>query len=198
MDNKFNIVVVDDTMGDKDPFVVELKLEFQNDANVTYFRAVDEAMSFVDAHMSERIILIMDCRFGSVWQGIDAVKTLREKTSLIYVIMISANNVTQLSNSDIISLINTDNIFFIKNTDIEGAKEKINLICRLWDSRFDCVLERWLIRHKEDNDKVVYSHNDRAFTWGELLNEVRLQTEEGKNFERIMNQYCIAKFKLEA
>ena len=30
MDKKFNIVVVDDTMGEKDPFVVELKLEFQN------------------------------------------------------------------------------------------------------------------------------------------------------------------------
>ena len=115
MDKKFNIVVVDDTMGEKDPFVVELKLEFQNNAIVSYFRGVDDAMSFVDAHMSERIILIMDCRFGSVWQGIDAVKKLREKTSLISVIMISANNVTQLSNSDIITLINTDNIYRTRN-----------------------------------------------------------------------------------
>ena len=113
--NKFHIIVVDDTMGEKDPFVVELKLEFQQEANVEYFNDVDSAMSFVDAHMSERMILIMDCRFGSVWQGIDAVMKLREKTALIYVIMISANNVSQLSNADITSLINTDNIFFIKN-----------------------------------------------------------------------------------
>ena len=102
--NKFHIIVVDDTMGEKDPFVVELKLEFQQEANVEYFNDVDSAMSFVDAHMSERMILIMDCRFGSVWQGIDAVLRLREQTSLVYVIMMSANNVNQLSSTDIVSL----------------------------------------------------------------------------------------------
>ena len=113
-------------MGEKDPFIVELKLDYQKTANVSYFTKVDDAMTFVDEHMSERMIIIMDCRFGSVWQGVDAVMKLREKTSLVYVIMISANNVNQLSSNDIMSLINTENIFFIKNTDIAGAKEKID------------------------------------------------------------------------
>ena len=195
--NKFHIIVVDDTMGEKDPFVVELKLEFQQEANVEYFNDVDSAMSFVDAHMSERMILIMDCRFGSVWQGIDAVMKLREKTALIYVIMISANNVSQMSNADITSLINTDNIFFIKNTDIDGAKERVNQIMGLWDSRFDCVLEQWLLRHQEENDKVVYQKGKNSYTWSQLLNEVRLQTPVGRDFERVMNQYCISRFKQE-
>ena len=195
--NKFHIIVVDDTMGEKDPFVVELKLEFQQEANVEYFNDVDSAMSFVDAHMSERMILIMDCRFGSVWQGIDAVMKLREKTALIYVIMISANNVCQLSNADITSLINTDNIFFIKNTDINGAKERVNQIKSLWDSRFDCVLEQWLLRHQKENDKVVYQKGQSGYTWSQLLNEVRLQTPVGRDFERVMNQYCISRFKQE-
>lgn len=195
--NKFYIIVVDDTMGEKDPFVVELKLDFQQEAKVEYFNDVDRAMSFVDAHMSERMILIMDCRFGSVWQGIDAVMKLREKTALIYVIMISANNVSQLSNADITSLINTDNIFFIKNTDIDGAKERVNQIKSLWDSRFDCVLEQWLLRHQKENDKVVYQKGQSGYTWSQLLNEVRLQTPVGRDFERVMNQYCISRFKQE-
>lgn len=193
--NKFHIIVVDDTMGEKDPFVVELKLEFQQEAIVDYFSDVNSAMSFVDAHMSERMILVMDCRFGSVWQGIDAVMQLREKTALIYVIMISANNVSQLSNADITSLINTDNVFFVKNTDIEGAKERVNQIRGLWDSRFDCVLEQWLLRHQDEKDKVVYQKGQTSYTWSQLLNEVRLQTSVGREFERVMNQYCISKFK---
>ena len=123
---KFHVIIVDDTMGEKDPFVVELKLEYQNKAEISYFEKVEDAMNFADQHMSERMIIIMDCLFGSVWQGIDAVVKLREKTALVYVIMMSANNVNQLPNKDIMSLINMDNIFFIKNTDIEGAKEKIN------------------------------------------------------------------------
>ena len=195
--NKFHIIVVDDTMGEKDTFVVELKLEFQQEANVEYFNDVDSAMSFVDAHMSERMILIMDCRFGSVWQGIDAVLRLREQTSLVYVIMMSANNVNQLSSTDIVSLINTDNIFFIKNTDIDGAKERVNQIKSLLDSRFDCVLEQWLLRHQKENDKVIYQKGQSGYTWSQLLNEVRLQTPVGRDFERVMNQYCISRFKQE-
>lgn len=195
--NKFHIIVVDDTMGEKDPFVVELKLEFQQEATVEYFNNVDGAMSFIDAHMSERMILIMDCRFGSVWQGIDAVLKLREKTALIYVIMISANNASQLSNADIISLINTDNVFFIKNTDIDGAKERVNQIRGLWNSRFDCVLEQWLLRHQEAKDMVVYQKGQKGYTWSQLLGEVRLQTPVGREFERVMNQYCISRFKQE-
>ena len=57
-EKKFHIIIVDDTMGEKDPFVVELKLDYQKVANVSYFTKVEEAMTFVDEHMSERMILI--------------------------------------------------------------------------------------------------------------------------------------------
>ena len=189
-ENKFHIIVVDDTMGEKDPFIVELKLDYQKTANVSYFTKVDDAMTFVDEHMSERMIIIMDCRFGSVWQGVDAVMKLREKTSLVYVIMISANNVNQLSSNDIMSLINTENIFFIKNTDIAGAKEKID---SLWKVRFDCVLEQWLIRHPEDNSKEAFSEvsTGKTYTWEDILVELRKQTSVGKSFEKKLNDYYI-------
>lgn len=192
-ENKFHIIVVDDTMGEKDPFIVELRLDYQKTANVSYFTKVDDAMMFVDEHMSERMIIIMDCRFGSVWQGVDAVMKLREKTSLVYVIMISANNVNQLSSNDIMSLINTDNIYFIKNTDIAGAKEKIDKIQSLWKVRFDCVLEQWLIRHPEDNSKEAFSEvsTGKTYTWEDILVELRKQTPVGKSFEQKLNEYYI-------
>ena len=47
-ENKFHIIVVDDTMGDKDPFVVELKLEYQKEAVVSYFEKVDAAMDLLN------------------------------------------------------------------------------------------------------------------------------------------------------
>lgn len=192
-EKKFHIIIVDDTMGEKDPFVVELKLNYQKEAIISYFTKVEEALTFVDEHMSEQMVIIMDCRFGSVWQGVDAVKELRKKTSLIYVIMMSANNVNQLSSQDIISLINMDSIFFIKNTDIEGAKEKIETIRKLWNVRFDCVLEQWLIRHPEDNNKEAFSEasTGRTYSWADILTELRLQTPVGKSFEQMLNEYYI-------
>lgn len=192
-EKKFHIIIVDDTMGEKDPFVVELKLDYQKTAEVSYFTKVDDAMAFVDEHMSERMIIIMDCRFGSVWQGVDAVMKLREMTSLVYVIMMSANNVNQLSNNDIMFLMNTENIYFIKNTDISGAKAKIDKIQSLWKVRFDCVLEQWLIRHPEDNGKEAFSEafTGKTFTWADILVELRKQTPVGKSFEQKLNEYYI-------
>lgn len=188
---KFHIIIVDDTMGEKDPFIVELKLTYQKEAVVSYFENVQEAMAFVDEHMSERMIIIMDCRFGSVWQGVDAVINLRKKTSLIYVIMMSANSVTQLSGNDIMNLINMDSLFFIKNTDIEGAKERIEQIRTQWNARFDCVLEEWLLRHPEDNTKEAFSELGKTYTWNDILVELRHQTKVGKSFEQMLNEYYI-------
>lgn len=188
---KFHIIIVDDTMGEKDPFIVELKLTYQKEAVVSYFENVQEAMAFVDEHMSERMIIIMDCRFGSVWQGVDAVINLRKKTSLIYVIMMSANSVTQLSGNDIMNLINMDSLFFIKNTDIAGAKERIEQIRTQWNARFDCVLEEWLLRHPEDNTKEAFSELGKTYTWNDILVELRHQTKVGKSFEQMLNEYYI-------
>lgn len=189
--NKFHIIIVDDTMGDKDPFVVELKLTYQKEAIVSYFEDVQKAMAFVDEHMSERMIIIMDCRFGSVWQGVDAIINLRKKTSLIYVIMMSANSVTQLSGDDIMNLINMDSLFFIKNTDIDGAKDKIEQIRTQWNARFDCVLEEWLLRHPEDNTKEAFSELGKTYTWNDILDELRHQTPVGKSFEQMLNEYYL-------
>ena len=81
--SKFYIVIVDDTMRKDDPFVVELQLNYADVANIEFFSSVDKAMSFVEQHMSKRMIIFMDCKFGSVWQGVDAIKDLRKQTSLI-------------------------------------------------------------------------------------------------------------------
>lgn len=193
-ENKFHIIIVDDTMGEKDPFVVNMKLDYADDAEVSYFENVESAMSFVDDHMSERMIIFMDCKFGSVWQGIDAVINLRKKTALIYVVMMSANPMNQLKSEDLITLINTENIFFVKNTDEDGAKEKIEKIRSIWISRFDCILERWLTRHPEDADKEAYSTLGKRYTWKDILSELRMQTTAGKAMEQMVNQFYLYKY----
>lgn len=193
-DNKFYIIIVDDTMGKMDPFIINMEINYAADAVITYFDNVEDAMTFVDDHMSERMIIFMDCKFGSVWQGIDAVIDIRKKTALIYVVMMSANPMNQLKSDDLIKLINTENIFFIKNTDEDGAKEKIEKIRSIWKSRFDCILERWLIRHPEIADKEAYSTVEKKYTWKDILSELRMQTQAGKAMEQMVNQFYLYKY----
>lgn len=194
---KFHIIVVDDTMGKDDPFVVDLELDYVDQANVSYFDNVQAALSFIEEHLSERMIVFMDCKFGSVWQGIDAVSQLRKKTALVYVVMMSANPTDQLFADDIKTLINTENVFFIKNTDIDDAKAKIEKITSLWNSRFDCVLEDWLVRHPEDAKKIAFRSLENVYTWETILRELRLQTEVGKEMEKMVNQFFLYQFTRE-
>lgn len=84
--------------------------------------------------------------------------------------------------------------FFIKNTDEDGAKEKIEKIRSIWKSRFDCILERWLIRHPEIADKEAYSTVEKKYTWKDILSELRMQTPAGKAMEQMVNQFYLYKY----
>lgn len=198
---KFILVFIDDNMkdGTNDAFVRAIGKKL-SDAELAVFTDPDEGLKFIMEHLNSQMIAFIDCKFdGFAKQGTDLLKDIRKKTSLLYIVMMSANNLKQIEGIDIAAMINEDFIWFYdrNNGSVEGACTLIQQITQYWSSRFDCVLERWLVRHPDDKDKVVYSRNKTDYSWGQLLNEVRMQTEVGKDFARIMNQYCISKFKLD-
>lgn len=198
---KFKLVFIDDNMkdGTDDAFVRAIGKKL-SDAELAVFTDPDEGLKFIMEHLNSQMIAFIDCKFdGFAKQGTDLLKDIRKKTSLLYIVMMSANNLKQIEGIDIAAMINEDFIWFYdrNNGSVEGACTLIQQITQYWSSRFDCVLERWLVRHPDDKDKVVYSRNKTDYSWGQLLNEVRMQTEVGKDFARIMNQYCISKFKLD-
>ena len=198
---KYNLVFIDDNMKDgvNDAFVRAIG-KMLSDAELTVFTDPDDGLKFIMDNLNSQMIAFIDCKFdGFAKQGTDLLKEIRKKTSLLYIVMMSANNLKQIEGIDIAAMINEDFIWFYdrNNGSVEEACTLIQQITQYWSTRFDCVLERWLVRHPDDKDKVVYSRNKTDYSWGQLLNEVRLQTEVGKDFARIMNQYCISKFKLE-
>ena len=196
----FKVVFIDDNLkkGLREPFVNSIK-KLRPEIEPSVFINPEEGLGFVLENLNSRMIVFVDCRFdGYGLQGINLLKQIREKTSLLYIVMMSANNLSQIAGVDLVEMINQDYIWFLdrNNSTVRDACKLIDSISALWDSRFDCVLEQWLIRHQEDKEKIVYSQNNTVYTWGQLLTEVRTQTEVGKDFERVMNQYCISKFKL--
>lgn len=198
---KFKLVFIDDNMKDgiNDAFVRAIGKKL-SDAELAVFTDPDEGLKFIMEHLNSQMIAFIDCKFdGFAKQGTDLLKDIRKKTSLLYIVMMSANNLKQIEGIDITAMINEDFIWFYdrNNGSVEEACSLIQRITQYWNSRFDCVLERWLVRHPEDKDKIVYSQNRKSYSWGQLLSEVRLQTEVGKDFARIMNQYCISRFKLD-
>lgn len=193
----YNLVFIDDNMreGLDNPFVRSIG-KFKEDATLSVFIDPQEGLDFVLNNLNSRMIVFLDCKFdGYGLQGINVLKKIREQTSLLYIVMMSANAISQIAGLDIIEMINEDFIWFFdrNNGTVKDACDLIDRIKTLWTTRFDCVLEQWLIRHPEDNDKEAFSEasTGRTYTWADILEELRLQTSVGKSFEQKLNEYYI-------
>ncbi len=193
----YNLVFIDDNMreGLDNPFVRSIG-KFKEDATLSVFIDPQEGLNFVLNNLNSRMIVFLDCKFdGYGLQGINVLKKIREQTSLLYIVMMSANAISQIAGLDIIEMINEDFIWFFdrNNGTVKDACDLIDRIKNLWTTRFDCVLEQWLIRHPEDNDKEAFSEasTGRTYTWADILEELRLQTSVGKSFEQKLNEYYI-------
>ena len=192
----FKLVFIDDNMRDgiSDAFVRAIGKKIP-EAVVSVFTNPDDGLKFIMANMNSQLIAFIDCKFdGYVRQGIDILKEIRKKTSLLYIVMMSANNLKQIEGADIVSMINEDFIWFYdrNNGSVKDACSLIQHITQYWSSRFDCVLERWLLRHPEDLQKIAFTQvSGESYTWKQILSELRLQTEVGRLFEQMINEFYI-------
>ena len=112
MDKEFYIIIVDDNMKPTDAFIMWMKKKVLN-AEVVSFRTVEEALSFIFEHLEEKMIIFLDCKFNMGLQGVDGLMKIREKTSLVSVVMMSANSLNQMENLELEAMINSDKLYFI-------------------------------------------------------------------------------------
>lgn len=193
---KYKLVFIDDNMkdGTNDAFVRAIGKKL-SDAELAVFMDPEEGLRFIMDNLNSQMIVFIDCKFdGFAKQGTDLLKEIRKQTSLLYIVMMSANNLKQIEGIDISAMINADFIWFYdrNNGSVDGACALIQQITQYWSSRFDCVLERWLVRHPEDKDKIAFRQvSGESYTWGQILTELRLQTKIGRLFEQMINQFYI-------
>ena len=126
------------------------------------------------------MIVFIDWNFsGHHKKGIDLLKEIRKKTSLLYIVMMSANQLrTDIPLDSIIEMMNEENFFYLdrSNDNFESVVAIIDKIRTQWSTKFDCVLEQWLIRHPEDNNKEAFSEasTGKTYTWEDILVELKL------------------------
>lgn len=186
----FEVIIADDNMSPTEPFVRRLEKKYP-DARVKLFSEIRPCLDYIFANMSKKMIVFLDCKFDFGLQGIDALKKIREKTSLLYIIMMSANSPLQLQSADIIEMINNKGIYFINNSDMQQAEKIIEQIKYNWNTNFDCVFEQWILQHEDIADKIFIFKGQDKYTLRMILNEIRLGTGFGKDIEKIMYKSTI-------
>ncbi len=196
---EYKVIIIDDN--DVDPLERTIKREFKNEVSeVKIFEKPSEGLKFILNNLNERMIVFLDWNFDADRKnGVNILSEIRKKTSLLSVILMSANNISQniskLKDEEVLQLINETNMFYYSRSGNDHKKNALELIRKIkeqWISKFDCILEDWLIKNPEDNSKIAFSQaGGKSYSWEQILIELRNQTSVGKAFEEMINGYNI-------
>lgn len=193
----FKIVFIDDNLSETEAFVQNIRKHYPGVDYNHIFKKPNEGLEYVLNNLDSKMIVFIDWNFGGYNEkGIDLLKAIREKTSLLYVVMMSANKLgADFPLDAIIHMMNEENFFYLDRStgDFNTPIAIIDKIRSHWETDFDCVLEQWLVKHPEDNCKEAYRNADNGdiYTWADILKELRKQTPIGKSFEHMINEYYI-------
>ncbi len=186
-DSKLNILVIDDNIRITDALLVHLKLNF-NDAEITLKNKAREGLEYVLNNLNRKMIVLLDYDLGTdEMNGTKMFLRIREKTALLYVIIITAKLIDDIPNRELVEYINKDALALVDKT--VSLEDKIRLVkdaVHSLDVKVDCMLEQWILAHSEDEQNQPYltTTSGEIFTLKDVLKEIRQQTDFGRKMER--------------
>lgn len=189
MQEEPKIVVIDDVLKDNAPLMILLKEKYGE--NVILFSESTVGLDYILSNLSQKMVVILDLNFEAFgqFQGIEVFEKIREKTSLIYVIFMTVEKISRISQEDLKLMINNDAMAFINKQDgYDKVIEFVDKAIHQLDTRIDSVLEEWILRNPEDERRKPYiaTRSGKIYSLNDLLQEVRNRTEMGKLMEKKM------------
>ena len=188
MSTPIKIVVIHDGLIPKvDPLLVELQIKFGSN-EVAHFENSNEGLDYVLENINQKMIVILDMNFSKdELTGLQVFKNIRDKTSLIYIILITADEVIKIKNEDLIFLINHD-AFALESvtTDYTKIISLVENASHKLDARVDAVLEDWITKQSEEKRAKPYlkTKDGKTYSLDDILESIRKQTAIGKQMER--------------
>lgn len=184
------VVIDDDQRMQEDALIWSLKDRF-GDENVSFFLTPTEGLNHIKNNLENNMIVLLDINFPQ--NQIDGHEVLAEITQiskLIPVILWSAVDENKESFSDFIN--NHAFGFISKTATSEEATGRIDKAVFFLENSLDNVLEDWIIENDADKNKPVYMTSEgKSFSLNDILQEIRLQTETGKEFSKKFNDLTI-------
>jgi hypothetical protein len=192
------IIVIHDDIADNSPIMVMLKVNHGED-NVLLFKHSQDGLDYVLENLGSKMIVLLDKNFKEARDisGIRVFEKIKEKTSLVYIILISVSNISELDDEELKMLINKDlfkfESFTTDYTTILGLVDEALLNLSL---RIDCVIEEWIMKHPDEarNKPLIKNKEGISFTMNEVLESIRMQGEVGVDFERSLLKLAIEIF----
>ena len=89
--------------------MVGLKMKY-GEENVILFKHSKEGLDYVLSNLGRKMVVLLDRNFhnGKEMDGIEVFEKIREKTSLVYVILVTVSKISEISGDILKKLINKD------------------------------------------------------------------------------------------
>jgi hypothetical protein len=181
------VIVIHDDLNENDPLLVVLKEQYGNE-NVLLFKKSQEGLDYVLTHISEKSILVLDLNFKpGEPTGVEVFEDIRQKTALIYIIIMTASDLNSISNEDLRKFINHDALALEYSTsDYKKIIQHVDKAAHQLDVRVGGALEQWIGSHteQEKNEPYLTTRDGHTYSLNQILYEIRLQSPFGMEIEK--------------
>lgn len=181
------IVIIHDDLSEDDPLIDELSDKYEAQ-NVVLIKESQKGLDYVLNNLTQKIIVILDLKFkANEISGVKVFEDIRQQTSLVYIIIWTANNLAEVRSEDLVKFINNDALAFISSTDdYTKVLQQVERAVHELDTRVASVIEQWIIsRPDEEKDKPYIMSNDgNSYSLTGILKEIKQQTSFGKEIEK--------------
>jgi DNA-binding NtrC family response regulator len=187
MDKNIQIIVIDDDLETETrPFFLHLGKKYGKE-NVIWKEEPNDGLNYVKENLSKRTIVLLDYHFGSnQTNGFRLFNELQKESSLLYIIIYTAQEVSTIPAKELKACIN-NHLMGMVDKPLGGSAElmiQIENAVKYLNNRVDCILEEWIIRHESFKRETPYmrDENGNSISLNDVLREIRMDTEKGKNF----------------
>lgn len=184
------LVVEDDREIQKDPFVREAGLLFEN---VIFKEKTCDALAYVNENMKSRIIILLDLAFPTnQMDGIKFLQELRNLSRLIPVIIWSGKD--NITGDEYKKIINDLTFGFL--TKGASSKEIVEMLSNADDylnGKIESAIEIWLEGHSDDEKKKPFLtiSDGNSYSMNDLIREIRQQTTFGQSIALDINKLTL-------
>jgi len=184
---KLNIIVIDDNIKETDPLMQQLRLSFK-EADIILKDNAKDALDFILNNLNNKMIVLLDYDMGKGEpNGTEIFLKIREKTSLLNVIIITDHMIDIIPNKELVEYVNKNALAVIDKTiSLEEKIKIVNDAIHSLDVKLDSILEQWIFSHSEEKQNELYlsTTSGQTYTLKDILTEIRNQTDFGRRMER--------------
>lgn len=182
------VVFIHDNVPEHSYLITRLKEDFES---VRLISDPDEGTLYLAQHAADKIIVVLDINFGDgVTNGYQVLNAIRERTFLIEVIILSADDLPDTNVIEripqLVGMNPSDYIIRGKGKWMDQVVKSVTKAKIHMDNSISGAIEEWISiqDQRKRSEPFIVSAYGKEYSLDDILKEVRLQTEFGQRFKK--------------